>query len=570
MKQFRYLAKLAAFAYKAHPLFFACALLALLSVGIELLAMSYLFPISSLASNVPPSENSLPLRIFKWLGLDPSIRRLLLVFIILILIRITTQVLAQGLTLLLSKKLQAELSSLGFESVISVISISDIERKSIGHYMVLAGEEASRASNLILMINQFINSGALAILYFLAIANYSMGVGAAVLAFLAFTFLCLLDSFLRSQSLGARQLDEGKAATSFFVDSLNNLRSIRALGAEEYVKTSYRKHIFQYVRTAFDVEMLNVLGRSVPAMILLAACGIWVFAATSVAGANFSFTVTIIVFMLRFFPVIGQCLNIFLRIVADAKAGTDISEVLDLIRLRPVESLGENLIGCVESIEIANVSFSYNGTDPVLKNFSAIFKKNRSYSIFGPSGAGKSTLTDLLVQFYPLERGRIEINGHDLSKISPISNRKKILVVGQQTAIFNDTVWNNIAVGASISEKQMQRACELACVDEVIRSLPLGYQTILNYQGTNLSGGQRQRIGLARALLRQADVLILDESTNALDADTRESVVGNILEDYKERTVIFITHDTLVTGMVDEVIHLDSARDDVKQNAVLQ
>ena len=568
MKQFSYLLKLIGFAFTHNPLLYMCLVLTLASVGIELLAMSYLLPISSFATNQTLSNNSIPLKVLHWFGLEPSIRVLLLAFITLFLLRIASQLLAQGLSIYLSKKVQAELSSLAFSSTLSVLSIKEIEKESIGHFMALGGDETARTSSLILSIMQFVGAGALSVLYFSAITSYSSEVGLTVLMFLGVVFISLFGSFRRSYRLGARQLKEGKGASSLFIDSLNNLRSIRAFVAENYVIALYRRMIFQYVRTHFQIEILSLLGRSVPAMILLVACGIWISSiSASNETVNFAFVVTMIIFLLRFFPAIGQTLNIFLRIVSDAKTGRNISEVLELTRLKPI-SVGQAINQPIEELVFKGISFSHNGLDFILKDFDARFVKGRSYAILGPSGSGKSTLTDLLMKFYQPEHGKILVNQMNIDDISVADLRKRLLVVGQQTTIFNDSIWNNIVFGSNATEQEAARACKLACIDDVIQLLPAGYHTILNYQGTNLSGGQRQRIGVARALLRQPDVLLLDESTSALDVVTREVIVRNVLTEFKDRIVIFITHDLLVAELVDEVINLTSARGDSVVKAI--
>lgn len=530
-------------------------MLGLLSAGIELLAMSYLLPISAFAAGTPIPESSLPLRFLASIGLHADIRTLLMFFFLLFLLRIVTQTSAQGLTLSLSKKLNAELSSRAFASTISALALREIEKKSVGHFLTLAGDEANRASTLVFSLNQLLSTAALALLYFAAIFSYSTTIGLSVLAFLLFTLLCLGNSFSHAQRLAARQLEDAKVANSLFIDSLNNLRSVRAFQAEPYVSAVYRERILQWAKTGFQADMLNNLSRAAPALLLVIGFGLWLLLTSGVNHIDFVFVVTIVIFLLRFFPIIGQALNEFLRVVADAKPAHDISEVLDLALLRASDQ-GEQLTAPITVIELQDVDFSYNGADSVLHKMRAKFTRGTSYAISGPSGIGKSTLADLLVRFYDADGGKILINGRDLVYLSVRSVREHVLILGQETSIFNDTVWNNIALGKNVSEHQMHRACELACLDDVIEALPMRYQTVLSYQGANLSGGQIQRIGIARALLRQADVLILDESTSALDKDTRERVARNILEEYKERIVIFVTHDSVVAQMVDEVIHL--------------
>src|SRR5262249_9044562 len=154
-------------------------------------------------------------------------------------------------------------------------------------------------------------------------------------------------------------------------------------------------------------------------------------------------------------------------------------------------------------------------------------QKGRSYALVGPSGSGKSTLLDLLLGFYAPSRGEIFVNKEPLELIAPSSLRKKVVLVSQDAAIFNDTVMNNLCLGMNVDQINVERACQIACIDEFVAGLPAGYNTVLNYKGTNLSGGQKQRIGIARAVLRRPDVLLLDESTSALDVETRKTVVSN-------------------------------------------
>ena len=145
-----------------------------------------------------------------------------------------------------------------------------------------------------------------------------------------------------------------------------------------------------------------------------------------------------------------------------------------------------------------------------------------------------------------------------LPEIGNRNIRKRVLLVGQQTTILNDTVYNNVRFGMDVRNELVEEACVVSCIDEDIRALELKYDTILSYQGSNLSGGQRQRIGIARAILRDPDVILLDESTSGLDAQTRDRVVGNVLERYKDKIVIFSTHDQAIMQRVDEIVTLES------------
>jgi len=149
------------------------------------------------------------------------------------------------------------------------------------------------------------------------------------------------------------------------------------------------------------------------------------------------------------------------------------------------------------------------------------------------------------------------MNDMAISSIADSEVRKRVILVSQEAAIFDDTVKNNICMGLSADLSAVQQVCRLACIHDVIEAMDDGYATRLQYRGANLSGGQRQRIAVARALLRKADVLILDEGTSALDKATQARVVRNILKEYSEGIVVFVTHDPGIVGQVDEVIDLE-------------
>jgi ABC-type bacteriocin/lantibiotic exporter with double-glycine peptidase domain len=175
----------------------------------------------------------------------------------------------------------------------------------------------------------------------------------------------------------------------------------------------------------------------------------------------------------------------------------------------------------------------------------------------GKSGVGKSTLVDILLKFYAPTSGRLCLNNVPISEIADSDIRRRIILISQEAAIFDDTVMNNICMGMDASPADVKVACIKACIHQTIEEMPQGYATRLYYQGKNLSGGQRQRIAIARGLLRKPDVLILDESTSALDKTTQRQVVDNILQECASKIVIFVTHDPEIMKRVSEVVDLE-------------
>ena len=214
-------------------------------------------------------------------------------------------------------------------------------------------------------------------------------------------------------------------------------------------------------------------------------------------------------------------------------------EILE--RSRPVQ-----LKGFKESIQLEHVSFCYSteeGEKEVLSGIDLSIQAGEVLALVGPSGAGKSTLVNLIPRFFDVTAGRILIDGHDLRDVSTRSLRDQIGKVTQETILFNDTIRNNIAYGRpDVSLAKVEAAARAALAHDFIRRLPEGYDTPIGEKGFRLSGGERQRIAIARALLKNAPILILDEATSALDAESESLVqpaLGNLM---RGRTVIVIAH----------------------------
>jgi ABC-type bacteriocin/lantibiotic exporter with double-glycine peptidase domain len=350
---------------------------------------------------------------------------------------------------------------------------------------------------------------------------------------------------------------QSRAASSLFLDALNGLRTVRAYGAENFVDKKYSSQLREYIRTLVRIDIVGLLTRTVPALLLFTAAAVYTYQAPFAMDntSNFAFGVTVVLLLMRFFPVVGQTVGIVQRVVADARAGRDVTE---LVSKQCSYSEPQTTLNTIRVIEVSmrNICFSYRRDIPVLHDVNIRLQSGRSYALIGRSGSGKSTVMDLLLRFYEPESGGILINGDSAIDISERQVRKRILLVAQETTIFNDTIANNIRFGIEASDAEVMRACQIACIDDLVADLPHGLDTLLDYRGTNLSGGQRQRIGLARALLRHAPVLLLDESTSALDSDTRSRVVANLKNAYKDKILVFVTHDTNIINSVDEVLDI--------------
>lgn len=561
-----YILKLIRHTLRAFPLWYAAVVLALVSVGVELVALSALFPLAEAAAGRGvPSESFWP-RTLSAAGVTPGLSALVALFFGLLLLRAVTLLVTNSVFAHLWRKLIAHFASQAFETFVRTLTFAEINDRSIGYFTSLAGDDAYRAAHIATAVARLFPAVVLAIMYFAAIAYQSPPLAAAVVVFLALAGLSLGGATRRSHDLGTVLTNQARDLSSHFLDTLNSLRTVRALTAEGFVSSRYAEMLRQSAVTGFKIDFTNLLARFGPVLFLLAVGVAWAaFALRSTElSANLPFLLIVFLLLMRFFPALGQVVDTFLRLVADAKISHDVSYLLERgeqWRTEQATASSFTNVGRIQRITFRNVTFGYDPGKPILRNLGFEMRAGKSYALVGASGTGKSTLIDLLLRFYDPQRGSVSINEIDAKELSLAALRSKVAAVEQQSRVFNDTVFHNIAFGRQTSLESVRRACRLASIDDDICALPQGYGTLLSYQGGNLSGGQRQRLVLARGLLGDCDVFILDESTNALDDATKHRVVGNLLDEFRDRLIVFVTHDQSVIGRVDVVIDLAGMSD---------
>jgi subfamily B ATP-binding cassette protein MsbA len=238
-------------------------------------------------------------------------------------------------------------------------------------------------------------------------------------------------------------------------------------------------------------------------------------------------------------------------------AAQSLFEVLDT----PAEpSAGASLATRVRGdVAFDHVSFGYETSgQPALRDVTLSVRAGQQIAIVGRSGSGKSTLVSLLPRFYEASSGTVRIDGRDVRDLDLKSLRDQIAVVSQEVILFDDTIRNNIAFGREAPSEAVERAAEAAHVLEFARDLPNGLDTFVGDRGVLLSGGQRQRIAIARALLKDAPILILDEATSALDTEAERHIQAALVELVRNRTTFVIAHRLSTVEQADRIVVLDS------------
>jgi len=234
-------------------------------------------------------------------------------------------------------------------------------------------------------------------------------------------------------------------------------------------------------------------------------------------------------------------------------------EVRERRGAKPVPAFTERIIFENVGFNYCNHSASHDEPREILRSVNLEVQRGEVLAIVGSSGAGKSTLVHLIPRFFDVTSGRILVDGHDLRDVTIASLRAQIGIVTQETVLFNDTVRNNIAYGQPhVSQKAVEAAARAALAHDFILRMPEGYDTVIGERGMRLSGGERQRIAIARAILKNAPILILDEATSALDSES-EALVQSALQNLMQgRTVFVIAHRLSTVRRADRIVVLEN------------
>ena len=212
----------------------------------------------------------------------------------------------------------------------------------------------------------------------------------------------------------------------------------------------------------------------------------------------------------------------------------------------------------IAEIRFENVSFDYDVRRTIIKNISFNVPNGKKVAIVGPTGAGKSTISRLLFKFYDPKEGNIFINNININKISQSSLRKIIGVVPQDTVLFNDTIYYNIAYGnTGATKEEVISAAQNADIHDFVTTLPDGYETIVGERGLKLSGGEKQRVAIARTILKNPKIFFFDEATSALDTSTEKEIQKNLENVSKDKTTLIIAHRLSTAASADNIIVLD-------------
>ena len=348
------------------------------------------------------------------------------------------------------------------------------------------------------------------------------------------------------------------------VDSLLNYETVKYFGAERREAERYDKSMAQYekasIKTYTSLAILNS-GQAVIFTIALTICLVMsandVLAGSSTVGR---FAMVNLLMLQLFMP-----LNFMGMVYREIKQGlTDIERMMEVLDQNPevADRPGAKLLEIDGgTIRFEHVGFSYDPERQILKDVSFDVQAGKMVAIVGPSGAGKSTIGRLLLRFYDVTSGRITIDGQDIRDVTQASLRAAIGVVPQDTVLFNDTIFYNIKYGRhDATDEEVIAAAKMAQIDDFVKTLPDGYDTMVGERGLKLSGGEKQRVAIARTILKAPPILILDEATSALDSHTEKEIQDALDRVSKDRTTVVIAHRLSTIIHADTILVLEAGR----------
>ena len=384
--------------------------------------------------------------------------------------------------------------------------------------------------------------------------------GLSIFCTLPLSFLIIFGSRKLQEKASKKQVDAKLQATAEEQEYLDGIKVIKSchLDGERFSKLNTA--LKQLKQESIRMELGTSVFISIAQFVLQAGIGITVFVGVHLLpGGNIS-AIPLLLSLVIVCRMYGPILTILTLLPMLFHTLVSTQRMRELAAIPIMEGRTNTPIPN-HTITFENVSFSYNHKEPVLQDVTAVILEGKVTALVGPSGSGKSTMSRLIARFWDVDSGVVKIGGVNIKTLDPEHLMSSMSFVFQDVTLFNDTILNNIRIGSiEATDEQVFAAAKAACCDDFVRQLPDGYNTLLGENGSTLSGGERQRISIARALLKDAPVILLDEATASLDPENEVLIQNAISRLIAGKTVLVIAHRLRTIAGADQIIVLDEGR----------
>ena len=393
----------------------------------------------------------------------------------------------------------------------------------------------------------------------LAIFDWRMAL--AVFITVPLAFFIIFASRKVYGKLHKKHVDSHLAASGQVQEYLEGIKVIRACNLDGEKFSALENALRTMKRLAIQMEFGTGVFVTGAQVVLQAGIGLTVLLGTTLITGGQIELIPLLVFIMIVVRIYGPILTELTLLPEFLYHRIAVKRMRDLMAVQPMTGDAETEIKQY-NIELKNVSFRYNHKgEETIRDMSISIPENAITALVGPSGSGKSTVARLIARFWDVSAGKITIGGVDVKTLDPEHLMSYMSFVFQDVILFNDSIYNNIAIGnANATHEQVMEAARLARCDEFVQKLPEGYDTLLGENGATLSGGERQRLSIARALLKDAPIILLDEATASLDPENEALIQQAISTLIQGKTVIVIAHRLRTVADADQIIVLDKGQ----------
>ncbi len=498
--------------------------------------------------------------LFNIVGLSLTLETILLALAVLVLSAASLKYLRM---LLVAKTKEGFISWMRTSTMENLLNtdISYFQDQRTGSLSGTLTTQAFRAGEAYHHANEMLASIGIIITYLTAAFLIAPALTAIAVGLLLLVSIALQYNVTRSRAIGGNLAERENRLQAASVESLTGIRVIKAFLLEPLQRIAFSKRADEVAEASYR------LGKHRSQMVVFQEAALFgliggiVFVGVSLLGFEISVVVALLFILYRLTPRIVALNSERQTFAGTIAALHDVNRVMEESSQVKVANGDQPFPGLEDEISFSGVGFSYDPRSPVLKDVSFTAKRGELTAIVGGSGVGKTTVIDLVLRFYDPLEGSVMVDSSDLRGLDLSSWRKAIGLVSQDVFLFNDSVFNNIAVGNPGSTKaEVVEASKRAYAHDFVEQLPMGYDTVIGEQGWNLSGGQRQRIALARAILREPEVLVLDEATSALDSESEQAVQEYIKQIHGKRTILVVAHRTSTIQGADRILVLQDGQ----------